>query len=124
MTTDTQRFWLYGTGQEFGPYSVKELQALAANGQLKAWAKVHSTSGGGWFPAREIPWVFSDRSFVLAVVISFFLGALGIDRFYLGYTWIGVAKLCTLGGLGIWAMIDFFLIAFGKVPDSAGRALR
>jgi hypothetical protein len=124
VTIDGQRFWVYGTGQEFGPYSVQELQALAAEGQLKASAKVHSTSGGGWFPAREIPWVFSDRNFVIAVLISFFLGALGIDRFYLGYTWIGLAKLCTLGGLGIWAMIDFFLIALGKVPDSAGRALR
>lgn len=121
---DGQRFYLYGTGQEFGPYSLQDLQAMAAGGQLKANAKVHSTSGGGWFPAKEIPWVFSDREWLVTVLISFFVGALGIDRFYLGYTGLGFAKLLTVGGLGIWALIDCILIALRRVPDSQGRPLR
>jgi TM2 domain-containing membrane protein YozV len=55
--------------------------------------------------------------------LSFFLGGLGIDRFYLGYTGLGVAKLLTLGGLGIWALIDFIMIALRKVTAADGSAL-
>jgi hypothetical protein len=120
---DGSRFYLYGTGQEFGPYTLQDLQAMAAGGQLKANARVHSTSGGGWFPAKEIPWLFSDKSWLVASSISFFVGALGVDRFYLGYPRLGIAKLLTIGGLGIWALIDFILIVLRMVPDSRGRPL-
>jgi TM2 domain-containing membrane protein YozV len=75
--------------------------------------------------ANQIPnSMTSDKSYGTAVVLSFFLGGLGVDRFYLGYTGLGIAKLLTFGGLGVWALIDFILIAMRKVPDSAGRPLR
>lgn len=45
-----------------------------------------------------------------ALIISIFGGAYGIDRFYIGDTGLGIAKLLTCGGLGIWAIIDWFLI--------------
>lgn len=45
-----------------------------------------------------------------ALIISIFLGQLGIDRFYLGHTGLGVGKLLTCGGIGVWAIIDWFLI--------------
>jgi TM2 domain-containing membrane protein YozV len=63
------------------------------------------------------------KSFVTALLLSFFLGGLGIDRFYLGYTGLGIAKLLTFGGLGIWALIDFIMIAMRKVTAADGSAL-
>lgn len=45
-----------------------------------------------------------------ALLISIFAGALGVDRFYIGDTGLGVGKLLTCGGLGIWSLIDWFNI--------------
>jgi len=63
------------------------------------------------------------RSFVVTAVLSFFLGSLGVDRFYLGYIGLGVVKLITLGGCGIWWIIDFILIVIGKMKDADGNEL-
>lgn len=45
-----------------------------------------------------------------ALLISIFAGTLGIDRFYIGDTGMGVGKLLTCGGFYIWAIVDWFLI--------------
>lgn len=45
-----------------------------------------------------------------ALILSLFLGVYGIDRFYIGHTGLGVGKLLTCGGAGIWAIIDWFNI--------------
>ncbi len=51
-----------------------------------------------------------SRSWVVAVILSILLGVLGIDRFYLGRPISGILKLITIGGLGIWYLIDIVLI--------------
>lgn len=62
----------------------------------------------------------SGKSQVAALLLSIFLGGLGIDRFYLGYTLLGVLKLITLGGFGIWYIIDLVLIITGDLQPKNG----
>ena len=58
-----------------------------------------------------------------ALILSILLGEFGIDRFYLGYTGLGVLKLVTFGGAGIWWLIDIIKIATGKMKDAQGNDL-
>ena len=46
-----------------------------------------------------------------ALILSIFLGVWGVDRFYIGSTGVGVGKLLTCGGCGVWTIIDWFLIS-------------
>ena len=75
------------------------------------------------YPAKQIPGVFSDKEYLVALLLSLFLGVWGVDRFYLGHIGIGIGKLLTFGGCGIWAIIDVILIAVRNVTDTSGRPL-
>jgi TM2 domain-containing membrane protein YozV len=66
----------------------------------------------------------APRSWLVALLLSIFLGGLGVDRFYLGYTGLGILKLLTLGGCGIWALIDIIRIAVNNLPDAQGQPLQ
>lgn len=55
-----------------------------------------------------------------AILLSIFLGGLGIDRFYLGYTILGIIKLLTGGGFGIWILVDIILICTGALQPADG----
>jgi hypothetical protein len=61
-----------------------------------------------------------NKSWLVAFLLCFFLGTLGIHRFYLGYTWQGVVQLLTFGGFGIWALIDLFRIIFKSLKPKDG----
>ena len=64
---------------------------------------------------------YRERSWIVAVVLSFCFGLLAIDRFYLGYTGLGLLKLFTLGGLGVWALIDFIMILVRALGPKNGE---
>ena len=116
-------FYVQIMGVEAGPHSPLELQQMVRTKQIKPDTPIRQAAGGGWFPAANLDGLFSSKSYVTALILSFFFGGLGVDRFYLGYTGLGVLKLLTLGGCGIWAIIDFINIAIRKMPDSDGLPL-
>jgi hypothetical protein len=65
----------------------------------------------------------SPCSRLVALLLVFFLGILGIHRFYVGKVGTGVLMVFTLGGLGIWVLVDFILILAGAFRDKQGRRL-
>jgi len=110
--TSNLTYFVQVMGKEEGPFSVADLQMQARSGMLKSATPVRRADAtGSWFAAGEIPGVFSGKDWLVALLLSVFVGSLGIDRFYLGYTGLGILKLITLGGCGIWALIDIVLIA-------------
>ena len=63
----------------------------------------------------------SSKSRLVTLLLCFFLGALGVHRFYVGKIGTGILMLITLGGFGIWMLIDLILIAAGSFRDKDGR---
>ena len=63
------------------------------------------------------------KSKLTSILLCFFLGSLGIHRFYLGYTLIGVIQLLTFGGFIIWAIVDLIMLIIDSLKDSEGNDL-
>ena len=68
---------------------------------------------------------YSDKSRYVAGVLSVFLGPLGFGRFYTGHNGMALCQLFTLGGLGVWTLIDgIVLLTVRGKTDAEGRVLR
>ncbi len=74
----------------------------------------------GLFKKRIFKKLVAGDSQIVAAILCFFLGGLGIHRFYLGYTWQGIVQLLTAGGCGIWTLIDFIRILVGDLQPKGG----
>lgn len=92
------------TGEKLG---VKKSIALKV-----AQKKVKKEMGGSGKPKSQL----------VALLLAIFVGGLGIHRFYLGYTTIGIIQILTLGGCGIWALIDLIRIVLGDLGPADGSS--
>ncbi len=63
------------------------------------------------------------KDWLTTLLLAIFLGGFGVHRFYTGHIGIGIAQLLTLGGCGIWSLIDIIMIATGSFKDAEGNAL-
>ncbi|MEY9974461.1 TM2 domain-containing membrane protein YozV [Lysinibacillus sp. RC46] len=66
----------------------------------------------------------SEKNYIVMILLCFFLGGLGIHRFYVGKIGTGILMIITLGGLGIWALIDLIMIIVGKFKDKEGKEIK
>ena len=63
------------------------------------------------------------KSFLVTELLCFFLGFLGVHRFYTGYIGLGILQLLTFGFCGLWQFIDLIFISLGKYQDVNGQDL-
>lgn len=142
-------FKIIGTDQkEYGPISVEQLKQWITEGRANANTLIQPMGSTEWkplssFPEFGIPPSLSqysappalasgdDRKSKLAAgLLGIFLGGLGIHRFYLGYTTIGVVQilvtLITCGVGSLWGLIEGILIIAGTTitTDAQGRPLK
>jgi TM2 domain-containing membrane protein YozV len=75
-------------------------------------------------PISVSPVRISAKNKDILVLLAWFLGMFGVDRFYRGQIGLGVAKLLTLGGCGIWALVDHLIYLLGDLPkDNDGAVI-
>ena len=64
-----------------------------------------------------------NADWIVTLLLWFFLGCLGVRRFYHGKVGTGILMILTLGGLGIWWLVDGILIVMSKFEDSKGNVV-
>jgi hypothetical protein len=106
-----------------GPYGAIDLRRMAAYRLISPDTPV-TTGGGPWLPVGLVAGIYSRRFRSTTVALAFLGGLFGLDRFYLGKTGSGLAKLLTLAGLGSWWALDLILLAMHRTSDVEGLPLR
>lgn len=66
----------------------------------------------------------SDKEWLVTLLLSLFVGTLGVHRFYVGKIGTGILQLITLGGCGIWTLIDIIMIITGNFKDKDGYEIK
>ena len=64
-----------------------------------------------------------EKNWLVTLLLCLFLGTIGVHRFYAGKIGTGILQLITLGGCGIWTIIDFIMILTGSFKDKDGYAI-
>lgn len=85
--------------------------------------KIDTRYGGYWEEdddEKEELLIPTAKNKTTAIILSLLLGGLGIDRFYLGYGGLGLLKLLSMGGFGIWWIIDLVMICSGSLLPAGG----
>jgi TM2 domain-containing membrane protein YozV len=76
-----------------------------------------------YFQAIHPIGIVSNKRILPTAFLCFFLGFLGVHRFYVGKSGTGILQLLTGGGLGIWALIDLIMIVVGSFTDGDGNKI-
>lgn len=87
--------YILANGKNFQDYQIPALREILLNADDSRWLTLQTLQ-------------LKDPT--IALIISLLAGTLGIDRFYIGDMGLGVLKLITCGGFGIWTIVDWFLI--------------
>lgn len=107
-------------------FSAKKVDVLGNVLALKSLKNISNTDKIKSLSAiKNMPFVAKatkgdSKSWYLTLFLCIFFGVLGAHRFYLGYTWQGLVQLFTLGGLGIWWLIDLVRIILKKLEPRCG----
>ncbi len=73
--------------------------------------------------AQEMQVMNSEKDWMVTLLLAILVGGLGIDRFYSGSILLGVLKLFTLGGFGLWWLIDLIMLVTGSYKDGNGNPI-
>lgn len=73
-------------------------------------------------PAKET--ISNDDRWLITLLLCILVGSLGVHRFYTGNILTGVLMLITLGGCGIWTIVDIVMIAGNTYRDGDGKTLK
>lgn len=80
----------------------------------------HKKTKDGNYPEKAMQ---SDKNWLATLLLCLFLGGIGVHRFYVGKVGTGILQLITLGGCGIWTLIDLIMIITGSFTDKDGNKI-